>query len=327
MEVSATGNNTQARKWSGTINNPQECGLDHDAITEKLLQFSPTYACMCDEIATTGTFHTHFFLCSDSPIRFGTLKARFPTAHFEKAYGSAKENRDYITKSGKWANSDKAETSVSGSFWEYGVLPSEKEETNPKMLRLVKFIRDGMSTTEIIDNDPGLAFRVKDIDALRQILLAEKYATENRELTVAYLYGASGAGKTRSIFENHNPREVYRITNYRGGRGISCDGYFGQDVLVFEEFHGQVPIEEMLNYLDIYPLYLPARYNDKVACFTKVYITSNIPLREQYTEVKWKQNETWRALERRIHREVEYRHDGTIHERIINEKGGNPNDK
>ena len=34
----------------------------------------------------------------------------------------------------------------------------------------------------------------------------------------------------------------------------------------------------MLNYLDIYPLYLPARYTDRVACYHHVYITSNAPL-------------------------------------------------
>ena len=61
------------------------------------------------------------------------------------------------------------------------------------------------------------------------------------------------------------------MTNYRASKGISFEGYHGQEVLVFEEFSGQIPIEDMLNYLDIYPLSLPARYNDKTACYTKVY--------------------------------------------------------
>ena len=37
------GNNTQSRKWSHVINNPQECGLDHSAIVEILRKFSPAY--------------------------------------------------------------------------------------------------------------------------------------------------------------------------------------------------------------------------------------------------------------------------------------------
>ena len=102
------GNNTQSRKWGLTINNPLEAGLDHKAIVDLLQRFSPTYYCLCDEIATTGTYHTHVFFYSASPVRFSTIKGRFPTAHIEKAYGSVKENRDYLRKEGRWADSEKA---------------------------------------------------------------------------------------------------------------------------------------------------------------------------------------------------------------------------
>jgi len=308
--------NTQARKWTLVINNPCDCGLDHEAITEILKRFLPDYFCMADEIATTGTFHTHIFLYSSSPIRFSTIKGRFPVAHIEKAYGSATQNRDYILKSGKWAESEKAETTVVGSFFEYGKLPSEKEETAPQMSRLIQNIQDGKRTAEIIDDAPGFAFRIREIDALRQTLLSERYAAENRDLKVTYIFGATGAGKTRGIYQRHDPREICRITNYRGGR-ISFDGYSGQDVLVFEEFNSQIPIEDMLNYLDIYPLNLPARYNDKVASYTTVYVTANIPLSAQYKEVQWHRPETWRAFLRRIHKVVEYRQDSSIHEQTL----------
>jgi len=313
-------NNSQSRKWTLTINNPQECGLTHEVITEILLRFSPDYFCMADEIATTGTFHTHVFMFCASPVRFSTIKNRFPTAHIEKAYGSALQNKEYVMKSGKWSEDAKAETAVDGSFYEYGNIPAEKEEKAPGMYRLIRNIREGMTTTEIIEDDPQMAFRIRDIDVIRQTLLSERYATENRDIETAYIFGASGAGKTRYIYTQYNPRDVYRITNYRGGKGASFDGYHGQDVLVFEEFFSQVPIEEMLNFLDIYPLFLPARYNDKVACYTKVYITSNMPLKAQYKAIQWNHYETWLAFLRRIHKIIEYKQDGSIVETICNER-------
>ena len=98
--------NSQSRKWLMVINNPQECGFDHSHICELLMKFFPDYFCMADEIAKTGTFHTHVFVYSHSPIRFNTLKNRFPIAHIEKAYGSAKENRDYILKEAKLVSDD-----------------------------------------------------------------------------------------------------------------------------------------------------------------------------------------------------------------------------
>ena len=315
-------NNSQSRKWTLVINNPQDCGFTQEAITEIIMRFSPDYFCMADEIASTGTFHTHVFLYCVSPVRFSTIKGRFPTAHIEKAFGSCLQNRDYILKSGKWTESEKAETTVEGRFFEYGNIPNEQEEKAPAMSRLMGNIREGMTTAQIIDDDPKLAFKIRDIDILRQMLLSEQYATENRELTVAYLFGASGTGKTRHIYSQHNSGNVYRITNYRNGKGISFDGYQGQDVIAFEEFHSQVPIEEMLNYLDIYPLFLPARYNDRVACYTKVYITSNLPLLAQYKTVQWNYYETWRAFLRRIHRVIEYKQDGSTWEWSMDEKGG-----
>ena len=95
-------------------------------------------------------------------------------------------------------------------------------------------------------------------------------------------------------------------------------------MLVFEEFSSQIPIEDMLNYLDIYPLSLPARYNDKTACYTKVYITSNSPLENQYWVEQQARPETWRAFLRRIHTVVEYLPDGST---IVHKKGGFPYDK
>lgn len=313
------GNNTQSRKWALVVNNPSAAGLDHSTIAGILQRFSPAYYCLADEIATTGTYHTHIFLYALSPIRFSTIKNRFPTAHIEKAYGSAEDNRTYVRKESRWADTDKAETAVEGTFEEWGELPPERAEKHPEMFQLIQDIRDGKTTTEIIDDTPSLAFRIRDIDLLRQTLVAEKYTVENRPVEVTYLYGASGAGKTRSIYGQHDPRSICRITNYRVAKGISFDGYNGQDVLVFEEFGSQIPIESMLNYLDIYPLHLPARYNDRVACYTKVYITSNLPLEAQYVDVQHHQPETWRAFLRRIHTVIEYRQDGA---KVTHKEGG-----
>ena len=240
-------------------------------------------------------------------------------AHIEQAYGSVLQNRAYIEKSGVWVDSEKASTSVENSFFEYGV-PDEKADSIPKMSRLIENIRAGKKTSEIIDDTPNYAFRIRDIDILRQTLMSEKYTTENRDLNVTYLYGKTGAGKTRSIYQAHDPRGICRITNYRTGRGISFDGYHGQDVLVFEEFNSQIPIEDMLNYLDVYPIFLPARYNDKTACFTQAYITSNLTLFSQYKDVQIYRPETWQAFLRRIHTVVEYHHDGSITTKILNER-------
>lgn len=297
----------QFRKYNLTINNPKDCGMTHDCIIDRLHLFRPSYFCLADEIAPTGTYHTHIYIASHSPMRFSTMKKRFPTAHIEKAEGTSKENRDYILKEGKWAGTAKAVTSVEGTFVEFGELPSEAEEKAPKMYQLLQDVTDGLSTKEIIVNHPNFAFKVRDIDALRETLTTEQFKIENRDVRTIYLYGDTGTGKTRSIFERHKAEDICRITDYGRKTGLRFDGYHGQPVMVFEEFHSQVPIDAMLNYLDIYPLMLPARYNDRVACYTTVYITSNLPLEQQYMDIQRNKLETWRAFLRRINKVVEFR--------------------
>lgn len=314
-------NNTQSRKWLMVINNPSEAGLDHSTISEIVQKFCPVYFCMADEIATTGTYHTHVFFCTSSPARFSTIKKRFPTAHIEKAYGTPKENRDYITKTGIWADTDKAETTVPNTFQEWGELPADSEDKAPEMFQIMRALRSSKTIMEIIEEHPNLAFRIREIEVLRQTILSEKYSAENRKLEVYYLYGSTGAGKTWGIFKDNDPREICRITDYGGRNGVRFDAYHCQSILVFEEFHSQIPISTMLNYLDIYPLTLPARYTDRTACYTKVYLTSNVPLDEQYRDIQRYQRETWKAFLRRITNIIEYLPDGST---VIHKEPGWP---
>lgn len=311
----------QGRKWQLTINNPVDYGLDRDRQLEILSLLPLTYFAMSDEVARTGTPHTHIFLFSRSNLRFSTIRRKFPTAHIERVLGTARENRDYIAKAGKWADSDKAETSVAGSFYEWGTLPTEQEERSPIMNRILQRVEDGHSTLEIIRENPAFAFRSKDIDQLREVVDTERYRLQNRDLTVYYLFGASGTGKTSGIYRSHPAADICRLTDYGGKNGVRFDAYHGQPVLVFEEFHSQIPIESMLNYLDIYPLMLPARYNDRVACYTTVYLTSNLPLERQYPETQRNALETWKAFLRRIHVVREFYHDGSVQEVIYHAKG------
>ena len=176
----------QSRRWSLTINNPKDCGLDHDTIIERLHLFHPRYFCLADEIGESGTYHTHIYLFSHSPIRFSTIKNRFPPAHIEKSMKGSVANRDYITKSGKWADTKKAGTSVEGTFFEFGDIPTEAEEDSPSMYALMGCVEQGMTNAEIIRQKPSYAFRLKGIDEMRDTLQAERYIKENRAVQVLY---------------------------------------------------------------------------------------------------------------------------------------------
>ena len=302
----------QARKYMLTIQDPQSKGFTHEMIRDILASMNVSYYCLCDEIATTGRLHTHVFFYRSGAIRESTVRKRFPGVHFDVCRGTCAENRDYILKTGKWAETDKAETSVPGTFEEWGELPEERAGKSSHGLNLIAEIDAGKSTADIVRDNPGFALRCNSLDVLRQTLLTDRFKTEMRDVTTTYLYGPTGTGKTRSIFEAHPIADICRVTNYGSAvTGVRFDAYTAQKVLVFEEFHSQIPLPEMLNYLDRYPLFLPARYADRVACYTQVYITSNLSPMEQYLRERKRSPETWRAFMRRILTVIEFRRDGS----------------
>ena len=74
------------------------------------------------------------------------------------------------------------------------------------------------------------------------------------------------------------------------------------------------------NYLDVYPLMLPARYTDKVACYTKVIITSNLPLNKQYVNEQIEKQKTYNAFLRRINYVIEYDKKGHVKKKTLHKE-------
>lgn len=95
-------------------------------------------------------------------------------------------------------------------------------------------------------------------------------------------------------------------------RNVLWDTYEGQNVVVLEEYSSSFQIQKLLNYLDGYPLKLEARYSDKTACYTKLYIISNISLEEQYPNIRDEQREVWKAFLRRINKVMYFKDSNTI---------------
>ena len=291
------------RKYQITINNPLEHGFSHEQLKQILSTFrNIAYWCMCDEIGEQGTYHTHLYLYSLNAILYSTVHLRFYGCHIEAAKGTHRENRDYVRKDGKWLTDGKHETNLSDTFEENGELPPERDKRESVSEEILGMIEDGASNAEIIRQHPGAMNRLQHIEKTRQTLLEERYRKEWRTLDVTYVWGKPGTGKTRYFMEKYGYENVYRVTNY----DHPYDNYQGQDVLIFDEYRSSRPITEFLDLLDGYPVMLPCRYADKVACYTRVVIISNIPLEQQYPNVQREEPVTFAALKRRIHQVIEF---------------------
>lgn len=294
---------TRHRKYLLTINNPG-AEWSHEKIREALGKMQLKYWCMADEQGLQEqTPHTHVFFVANSPIRFSTVKGYFPTAHLDPACGTSEENRAYVQKSGKWAENEKADTSISDTFGEWGELPTENPGQRTDWDIALAMLEDGHSPMDVIRSQTHLMRYRSTLEQVRQELIAEQFRDTFRILETTYIYGATGLGKTKLVMERYGYENVCQITGYQHG---CFDKYQSEDVIVFDEFSSSLKIQDMNNFLDGYPLMLPCRYANRVACYTKAYIISNIPLEYQYASVRLDTPAVWNAFIRRIHKVVHF---------------------
>lgn len=251
---------------------------------------------MADEKGST--FHTHIFVCFRSRVRFSMVKKYFPEGHIEPVKGTISQNVSYIKKTGKWADTDKGETTIEGSFEEFGQQPPDSRGKRNDMSELYQMVSDGMTNAEILAINQDYILNIDKLDKLRTIILTEHYKhTRRLDLKVIYISGVTGTNKTRSVLDRHGDANVYRVVDYQH----PFDSYNCQPIICFDEFRSSIRLKDMLNYCDIYPIELPARYANRYACYNTVYIISNWALEKQYSELQKEDKESRDAFLRRIH--------------------------
>lgn len=311
-----------SRKWLITINNPLEHGYTHDEIVSCLssLRGSSLYWCLCDEIGDEcETLHTHVFLFRSGAFTWQQIDSLFPGCHRDNCYGSTFENRSYILKDGEKFNKDSdghyhyvdssgrlhEGLNLSSTFLESGPCPKDVKGSSSSSEIIITMIKDGASNDDIVDAVPSSFKQIEQIERTRSMYRDKKFRSSWRDLHTTYIFGETGLGKTRSIMDKFGYECVYRVTDYKH----PFDTYDGQDVLIFEEFRGGIKHGDMLNFLDGYPLLLPCRYFNRQACFTKVFIVSNLPPDQQYLNVDRSSRE---AFFRRIHEVIHFSSSGVV---------------
>ena len=310
----------QGRKWQLTFNNPADSGFSHERIVELLGNFaSVLYYCLCDEVGGEGTYHTHLYVCFKTSRYHTTIDKFFHGAHQEVARGTSAENRAYVLKDGEKFNKQPDGSysykdigghlhegiNFSDTFEEGGEMPQEQQGKSRDADKIVELIKSGATNEDIVDAVASAFRDLEKVERVRSMYRDAQFKDSWRDLEVIYIFGKTGSGKTRSVMDKYGYANCYRVTDYKH----PFDTYDGQDVLIFEEFRGGLKHGDMLNYLDGYPLLLPCRYFNRQACYTKVFIITNVPPDAQYTSID---TETRKAFFRRIHTVREYEETGRI---------------
>lgn len=254
-----------------TINNPTR-PIDFDARWMDYLVFQK-------EVGESGTPHFQGYLELKAPLSFMNLKRRLPLgAHIEERRGSQQQAIAYCKKE---------ESRVEGP-WEFGE-PKQQGKRND-LHELTDLARAGKRKIEADTLMPTTYAR--HYKAYAHIQSLYKPARRSRE--VILLQGEPGTGKTRYVLDRYPNAYVIPISS----KEIWFDGYDGQDVVLIDDFAGQIPLIQFLRVLHEYPEQVPIKGGHVWFNPAIIYITSNYSISEWY---KWEGREVSRdALVRRI---------------------------
>lgn len=183
-----------------------------------------------------------------------------------------------------------------------------------------------MSNMEIVENNPKYLFKMRDMDTIRTNYLSEKYSTEYRDVKTFFIYGSTATYKTSYVYKRFSAKDIFRIHNYQNLSSL-WDGYRGERCVLFDEYKGQIPIEQMLILLDKFPiLNLPARYNNKIAMYDYVFFCSNTSYEKIYSYEHGYETATWMAWDRRIQNVWEFQKNTDGTPKVIIHKGNEKED-
>lgn len=307
----------KVRYMMATINNPDEKDSERykkDNLIDYIERIvKPKFFAFGKEQGKEETVHIHVYMFFTNPRAKSSISKLFNNAHIDKCMGSPAECVAYCHKSDLKFNlkadgtyfyidsSKKEHSGVHYKDWDYqssAEIPELKQGKRNDLVDLYSAIESGKSNAEIYRENPNTIRYAGNIDRIRQDILFDKYKEDNRDVKVVMQFGDPGTGKTRWARETFGNANISTISNNKH----PFDNYKGQDVIMFEEFYStDFKVNDMLNWIDIYPLTLPARYSDKMACYHNVIINSNVRIELQYPNVQREYQKTWLAFLRRIH--------------------------
>lgn len=251
------------------------------------------------EIApTTGKVHIQGYVVFTGRKRLGSVKKIIKdwcgvNAHLEVARGTPTQNRTYCTKD---------ETRYPGTEpVEFGHLDQEGQGKRTDLVEAWNEFKANGLTDEMVERFPSqLVLHLRRFTELKERLETRNWEPQQgyQKKTVIVNWGETGTGKTREAAESGAIFAKYE-SRYCWGH------YRGEETVCFDEFMGQVTIEEMLTLCDGYRATVQIPYMGNKPWIPKtIFICSNNSVNDWWPKAT---SEQIAAFKRRITRMVHWR--------------------
>lgn len=266
----------RSKRWLFVLNNytAEEESLVRDLESQ---QDIVAYLVCGKELGEQGTPHLQGYIELNSRRGMRHLKGLLGRrVHVEIARGSLQSNQDYCKKE--------------GDYFESGT-PIPSQGTRTDLLSVKEDLDAGMQEDAIAEKHFSAWVRYSQSFQKYRALKSAKDRSWKTKVFV--LWGETGTGKTRYVYDQIGDNQRIWVP----GDYEWFDGYTGQEIVLFDDFRGEYPIQFLLKLLDRYPMSVKIKGSFTKWCPKKIYITSNVSPEDWYLNIDQR---TRAALLRRI---------------------------
>lgn len=215
---------------------------------------------------TTGKIHWQMYAEFTDSVSMKFVKETLGdnTVHIEQAKGTALQNKAYCHK----------DESSNGFRFEHGKAGGDQGKRTD-LLELKDQILGGQKTArDVLIEDPVAYHQYgRTIEKLQSV--AERKVFRTWMTKGIWLWGATGTGKSERAFKDYNPDTHYSLNVEDSGW---WEGYNGHEIVIIDDFRGNIPYAELLKLVDRNPKGVKQRFKGDVPFLAKtVIITSSMP--------------------------------------------------
>lgn len=253
----------------------------YDEVTSALKGWEAVEYCVMGKEICPDTQRPHLqcYMELDKPKKLSTIKNILPGVHLERRMGPQMKAVDYCKKD--------------GDFVEWGVLKKQGNRTDLK--ELCEEVRLGKRTIKEIANEDPDAYHQYGRTLHKIHTFAEEKRFRTEMTKGVWIWGPSGIGKSHRAFEGYDS-ETHYVKNLNEEW---WDGYYGQEVVIFNEFRGQIKFSELLDLADKWPKTVKIKYFDPVQFRSKkLIITSCMHPKDCFRNLD--SHENWAQFNRRF---------------------------
>jgi len=256
----------RTNRWCFTVNNPGPWRPLFQPEQMDYLCWEMEHEGVAETGQAAGTPHVQGYVRFKARKRLDAAKELInPGAHLEPAKGTEQQNKDYCSKE--------------GHLVEHGTFDANQGAQRGRRTDLTTALdklKAGTPRQEVFMAHPELLVKYPSgMEKAAEILIGPPPLVRDIHNTV--LFGETGLGKSHRV---HNAfPEAYVATVGVG----TFDRYAGELTVILDEFEPtQVPIQELLQWMDKWRCQVKCRYSNRWARWNHLVIISNVEPRLWY---------------------------------------------